>query len=407
MIIIFSLLLVSLTNTVMAQQQDLISSPNSFNNTIQSDNMTTLSGNRITVSNSSVPNFDLTSLYTKLKESVVSITDALPANNNSNANATSIGNSTDIFTNNSGATGTGFVYDTKGHIITSLGVVTDTHVQQVEFSDGTIYDAKIIGSDPHSDIAVLLVENVSIDKLKPVEFITNSSDVLVGEQTATIGNHFDSKGLLSNGIISGIHQISSIEESLDDPDGSSYAFVDTIVSTVVTNPGSAGGPLFNMKGQVIGMNSAVASTSGEYAGISIAISSNTITKEVPQIISTGTYKHPWLGISSFDLAHDIKSAIGMNDTDTTGLIVVLVSEGSPAALAGIIKGTSENSVDIGSNVYVNADSDIIIGIDGKPVNKTADILNHINNKSIGDTIILKVLRNGDIHTANVTLTERP
>ncbi len=183
MMIVFSLLLVSLTNTVMAQQQDLISSPNSYNNTIQSDNMTTLSGNRITASNSSVPNFDLTSLYTKLKESVVSITDELPDNNNSNANATSIGNSTDIFTNNTGATGTGFVYDTKGHIMTSLGVVTNTHVQQVEFSDGTIYDAKIIGSDPHSDIAVLLVENVSIDKLKPVKFITNSSDVLVGEQT--------------------------------------------------------------------------------------------------------------------------------------------------------------------------------------------------------------------------------
>ena len=370
--------------------------------------MTTLSGNRITASSVSASNLDLVSVYTKLKESVVSITDTLPDNNNSNANTTNIGNSTDIFTNNSGTTGTGFVYDTKGHIITSLGVVTDTHIQQVEFSDGTIYNVKVIGSDPYSDIAVLLlVEDVPIDKLKPVEFITNSSDVLVGEQTATIGNHFASKGLLSDGIISGIHQISSIEQSPDDPDGSSYAFVDTIVSTVVTNPGSAGGPLFNMKGQVIGMNSVVASTSGEYAGISIAISSNTIQKEVPQIISTGTYKLPWLGIAGIDLAPDIKSAIGMNDTETNGVLVILVSEGSPAAMAGIINGTSENSVDTGNNVYVNTDSDIIIGIDAKPVNKVADILNYIHDKSIGDTIILKVLRNGEIHTANITLAERP
>jgi S1-C subfamily serine protease len=173
--------------------------------------MITLSVNRITASSVSASNFDLVFVYTKLKESVVSITDTLPDNNNSNANTTNIGNSTDIFTNNSGTTGTGFVYDTKGHIITSLGVVTGTHVQQVEFSDGTIYDAKVIGSDPYSDIAVLLVEDVPIDKLKPVEFITNSSDVLIGKQTATIGNHFDSKGLLSDGIISGIHQISSIE----------------------------------------------------------------------------------------------------------------------------------------------------------------------------------------------------
>ena len=229
--------------------------------------------------------------------------------------------------------------------------------------------------------------------------------MLIGEQVSTIGTSGVLNGLLSDGIISGIPK--TIYLIYIDKDALSYGVVDAMVSTVITNPGSVGAPLFNMKGQVIGMNSAVASTSGEYAGISIAISSNTITKEVPQIISTGTYKHPWLGISSFDLTHDIKSAIGMNDTDTTGVIVVLVSEGSPAALAGIINGTSENSVDIGSNVYVNADSDIIIGIDGKPVNKTADILNHINNKSIGNTIILKVLRNGDIHTANVTLTERP
>lgn len=195
-VFVFSLSLVSLINIALSQQQDSLSLLNSFNNTIQSDNMTTLSGNRITASSVSASNFDLVSVYIKLKESVVSITDTLPDNNNSNANTINIGNCTDIFTNNSGTTGTGFVYDTKGHIITSLGVVTDTHVQQVEFSDGTIYDAKVIGSDPYSDIAVLLVEDVPIDKLKPVEFITNSSDVLVSEQTATIGNHFDSKATI-------------------------------------------------------------------------------------------------------------------------------------------------------------------------------------------------------------------
>lgn len=127
-----------------------------------------------------------------------------------------------------------------------------------------------------------------------------------------------------------------------DPDGSAYPIVDTIVSTVVTNPGGAGGPLFNMECQVIGMNSDVASTSGEYAGISIAISSNTIQKEVPQIISTGTFKHPWIGFSGIDLTPDVKSAIGLNTTtDTNGVLVALVSEGSPAALTGIVNGTSK------------------------------------------------------------------
>jgi S1-C subfamily serine protease len=97
----------------------------------------------------------------------------------------------------------------------------------------------------------------------------------------------------------------------------------------------------------------------------------------------------------------------MNDTETNGVLVILVSEGSPDALAGIINGTSENSVDTGNNVYVNTDSDIIIGIDAKPVNKVADILNYIHDKSIGDTIILKVLGNGEINTASITLAERP
>jgi S1-C subfamily serine protease len=405
-IFLFSFSLVSLINIALAQQPDSLAFPNSFNNTIQSNNMTTASEDRETASNASVTHFDLASLYNKLEKSVVSIVDLLSASSISDTNSSDIGNSTDIF-NNTGSQGTGFIYDTKGHIITSLGTVTHTNRQQVEFSDGTIYDAKVIGFDPQSDLAVLLVEDVPVDKLQPVEFLNNSSNILVGEQAATIGDQYDYKGLLTNGVISGIHQISSIESSPGDPDGSSYPIIDTIVSSVVTNPGSAGGPLFNMKGQVIGMNSAVASTSGEYAGISIAISSNTIQKEVPQIISTGTFKHPWIGFAGIDLTPEVKSAIGLNTTDTKGVLVVLVSEGSPAAFAGIVNGTSEKMVDMGDETVVNADSDIIIGIDSKPVNGFKDILNYIHDRAIGDTINLKVLRNGDIHSANVTLTERP
>ena len=229
--------------------------------------------------------------------------------------------------------------------------------------------------------------------------------MLVGEQAATIGTSGVLSGLLSDGIISGMHK--TIYLQFIDEDALPYAVVDAIVSTVVTNPGSVGAPLFNMKGEVIGMNTVVSSLSEEYAGFSVAASSNTIKKEVPQIISTGTYEHPWLGITGIDLTPDMLSAIGLNNTETKGVIVALVDQGNPAELAGLTNGTSENSVYLGNNESANSDADIIVGIDAEPVSKIKDIANYFHDKSVGDVIILKILRNGDIQNMNTTLTGRP
>ena len=229
--------------------------------------------------------------------------------------------------------------------------------------------------------------------------------MLVGEQAATMGTSGVLSGLMSDGIISGVHK--TIYLQVIDEDAPPYAVVDAIVSTVVTNPGSMGAPLFNIKGQVIGINTVVSSLSGEYAGFSAAASSNTIKKEVPQIISTGTYKHPWLGIGGIDLTPDIISAIGLNNTETKGVIVALVDQRSPAELAGLSNGTSENSIYLGNNESANSDADIIVGIDAKPINKIEDIANYLHDKSIGDIVILKILRDGDIQDTNVTLTGRP
>jgi S1-C subfamily serine protease len=129
----------------------------------------------------------LSSIFTKNEKSIVSIIASFPTNNGSEKISGSLENSSSISNNQSNAIGTGFIYDTKGHIITTDSVIAGSHLQEVEFMDGTIYKAEVIGSDPYSDIAVLLVKGVPEDKLKPVEFINNSSDVLVGDQVATMG----------------------------------------------------------------------------------------------------------------------------------------------------------------------------------------------------------------------------
>lgn len=380
-------------------------SSNSFNNSIQSTNTTALSGAQLTTSNASANEFMLPSLFAKNEKSIVSIIAKLPMVNGSEVNSSNIRNNSSISNNQSDAFGTGFIYDTKGHVITTDSVIAGSHLQEVEFMDGTIYYAEVVGSDPYSDITVLQVKGVPENKLKPVEFINNSSDLLVGEQAATIGTSGMLSGLLSNGIISGVHK--TIDLTLIDEDALPYAVVDAIVSNVVTNPGSVGAPLFNMDGKVIGMNTVVSSKSEEYAGFSIAISSNIIKNEVPQIISTGTYEHPWLGITGTDLTPDIISGIGLNNNETKGVLVVEVDQGSPAEIGGLTAGTPENSVYLGNNETANSDADIIVGLDATPVHKIENIANYFQGKSVGDIVILEILRNGDIQNMNITLTARP
>jgi serine protease Do len=206
----------------------------------------------------------------------------------------------------------------------------------------------------------------------------------VGEQAITIASPFGISGLLTEGVISGLGVVlpSELEEQVDEEPAPSFSIPDIIVTDIPTNPGSAGGPLLNIKGEVIGINNAIYSSTGEFAGISFALASNTIRKVVPSLIATGSYTHPYIGIIGIDITPEIAEARGFLVTDAT-------AEG-PAAKAGIQGSDLLTDID-GREIELGGD--VILEIDNKTVSKIDDILTHLEReKQPGDNVKLTVLR---------------
>ena len=360
--------------------------------------------------------------------------------------------------------GSGFIYDKDGHIITNYHVValasltgstpnnasSSSHNTDiiVTFHDGGAYSARLVGSDPFSDIAVLRVENISASKLIPLSF-GNSSQVEIGEQVIAIGNPFGLSGTLTVGVVSGLGRtIPSLaaeerpglpdyqqeqpllpETPFDDlfpdfpdlpfelppldPDQrqqqiesiGTFSIPDIIQTDAAINPGNSGGPLLNMKGQVIGMNTAIFSATGVYAGVGFAIPSNTITKVAPSLMATGSYQHPWLGLIGVDITPDIATALGLGLEGAKGFLVIGVNEGSPADKAGIRGGDKVTNV---NGREIRLGGDIVLKIDDQDVRKTEDILTYLERYNhAGDTVQLTILRDGKPQNINITLTTRP
>ena len=304
--------------------------------------------------------------------------------------------------------GSGFVYDTNGHIITNNHVTSGAKDLHITFSDGTIYTGKVIGSDPHSDLAVVLLNDVPKEKLFPLT-LGNSSALIVGESVAALGNPFGLSGSLTEGIVSGLGRL--LPSSPPSPENIfgnderivSFSIPDIIQTDAAINPGNSGGPLLNVNGEVIGINSAIFSNTGVYAGVGFAIPSNTLKKVIPELIEKGSYKHPWIGITGIDVTPDI--AEKMNLTEARGFLVIDVNANGPADKAGIRGG---DKIDMINGREVELGGDIILAIDGKPVRKIADVLSHLEReKSVGDKVSLKIIRDGIEQEKNTTLEERP
>ena len=290
--------------------------------------------------------------------------------------------------------GSGFVYDNLGHIITNAHVVEGASKATVTFLDGTQYDAEIVGKDKFTDIAVIKVSEKP-RLLHPLQ-MGDSSQLHVGEPVAAIGNPFGLSGSMTSGIVSQIGRLLPTQDS-------GFSIPDVIQTDAAINPGNSGGPLLNMKGEVIGINTAIQSISGEFSGIGFAVPSNTALKIVPGLIEDGEYKHPWIGISGRDIDPELARVLDLKDAK--GFIVITVVDGSPADKAGL-KGMTETQMIDGKEYPANGD--IILSVDDKEVRKISDILVHLQReKSVGDTMSLGILRDGEFMHISLALVERP
>ena len=320
--------------------------------------------------------FSLIEIFEKTEESVVQV----------NVRA-------DDGTSKPGSMGSGFVYSDKGYIITNNHVVDDAGKVTVTFLDGESYTAKIIGTDPDLDLAVLKVE-VGATFLQPIP-MGDSSQLKVGEQITAIGNPFGLSGSMTSGIISQMGRLL--------PQDSGYSIPDVIQTDAAINPGNSGGPLLNMNGEVVGINTAIQSATGEFTGVGFAVPSNTVKKVVPILIEEGVFHHPWMGISGSDVDPDLAKVRELNSSK--GFLIATVVEGSPAEDAGLQGITVTKEID--GREYA-LDGDIIVKIDDKVVRKISDILIHLQReKSIGDEMVMTVNRDGTLIEVILVLGERP
>ena len=289
--------------------------------------------------------------------------------------------------------GSGFVFDKKGHVITNAHVVDGATKVVVTFLDGRSYNADVIGVDNFTDIAVIKV-NADLSLLHPLS-LGDSSNLQVGEPIAAIGNPFGLSGSMTSGIVSQLDRLL--------PSGAGYSIPDVIQTDAAINPGNSGGPLLNMRGEIVGINTAIQSATGEFTGVGFAVPSQTVAKIVPSLIQNGEYKHPWIGISGRDIDPDLAKVLNLNDA--VGFLVVTVIPDSPASKAGL--HGSENIEDI-DGIQYTIGGDIILSVDGVEVRKISDILIHLQRaKSVGDDLVLEILRDGRTSNFTIVLGERP
>ena len=296
------------------------------------------------------------------------------------------------------AQGSGFLFDDQGRIVTNNHVIEGGSGFQVRFADGTVLPATLIGADPGSDLAVLKVDQLP-EGVAPLH-LADSSGVAVGQTAIAIGNPFGERNTLTTGVVSGLGR------SLRGPissQGGRFSITNVIQTDASINPGNSGGPLLNIRGEVIGVNTAIRSSTGVFEGIGYAVPANTVARVVPVLIASGRYEHPWMGVGLRDV--DPLLARHFDLAAQQGVLITAVQQRSPADLAGLRAGT--RSGDYGG-VPIVYDGDIVLAINGQRVLSGDELVGYLEeNAAVGETVALTVLRDGQEQQITVTLGKRP
>lgn len=330
--------------------------------------------------NNNNKDLSLNDLFELVENSIVQVTKTMPPANPfgpDKENTTSLGS--------------GFIYNNKGYIVTNNHVVENAKVVDVTLINGDRYTANVTGTDAFSDLAVIKInENTTTTTTIPKPLVVgNSSELRVGDQVVAVGNPFGLESSMTTGIVSQIGRLLSIDER-------GFSIPNAIQTDALINPGNSGGPLLNMKGEVIGVN-----TAGIFpGGIGLAVPSNTVLRIIPVLMEEKNYTHPWLGVTGNTLTADIAKREKVDRTQK-GVIIDTIVRSSPADLAGLN----------GSNINQYGEKrggDIITALDGKPIIKMEDLISYLElNKAVNDNATLSVYRDGEIIDKEITLKSRP
>lgn len=289
--------------------------------------------------------------------------------------------------------GSGFVYSDDGYIVTNNHVAAGGSSFEVVFANGYRTDAELIGADVDSDLAVIKVDELP----EGVTALTLAAadSVQVGQFVAAIGNPFGEQGSMSMGIVSGLGRSLPSQRQLES--GSSYSLPQVIQTDAPINPGNSGGPLLNLAGEVVGINSAIASTTGTSSGVGFSIPVAAVHQIVPNLIENGAYAYPYMG-AGFDSEVSLDETAVYNLPQTQGAYVLNVTPDSPAAQAGLVA----------ANTQTGQGGDLVVAIDGRAINNFADLNSYlVFNTTVGQTIEMTVLRDGETVSLPLVLGERP
>lgn len=291
--------------------------------------------------------------------------------------------------------GSGFVIDRQGHILTNYHVIDGVERIEVIFADDQSFQAAVVGADPRNDIAVIKVD-APAEMLTPVELGT-SANLLVGQRAIAIGNPFGQFGrTLTTGVIS------ALGRTLEGQDGRTITGI--IQTDAAINRGNSGGPLLDSSGRVIGVNSAIFSPTGANAGVGFAVPVDTVHRILPDLLTLGRYRHPWLGIRyAYALSPGLAEILRLPVTQ--GLLLVQIYDRSPLAEANV-RGAQSEVIVGNQRVYVGGD--VLLRVNDQPISRLEQMETLLEDTyRVGDVVRVTLLRDGQEYTIEVTLAEEP